>query len=74
MDKKKAILHNNRVVERAIKDLFEFKMVDPVKMLSDRSYAGRSIKNYLDAANVARETMGMPKIQLYDISEFDDDE
>ena len=43
-------------------------------MLSDRSYAGRSIKNYLDAANVARETMGMPKIQLYDISEFDDDE
>lgn len=74
MDKKRAIIHNNRVIKSAIQDLFDFKMVDPVKMLTNSAYARHSVYNYIEAANVARETMGMPRIFLYDLSEFEEDE
>jgi hypothetical protein len=73
MTKQQAIEHNNRVVTDVIETLFAFKMVDTMKMFTNPNYAKRSVVNYINAANLARETMGMPKIVLYAINDFDEE-
>lgn len=73
MTKQQAIDHNNKVVTDVIETLFAFKMVDTMKMFTDPRYAKRSVVNYINAANLARETMGMPRIVLYAINDFDEE-
>ena len=73
MNRKQAIAHNKKVVKNIINILCEFKMVDPFKMVTDREYVRDSIRSYLEAANITRETLGMPKIKLYSTDEVDDE-
>ena len=74
MTKQQAIEHNNKVVTDVIETLFAFKMVDTMKMFTDPHYAKRSVVNYINAANLARETMGMPRIVLYAIDQCDEED
>ena len=73
MTREQAIKHNQKVVGTAIKALFDFKMVDPLKMMTDRKYANRSIQNYMDADNLTRQTLGLPPVKLYDINDFEEE-
>ena len=73
MTREQAIKHNRKVVGSAIRALFDFKMVDPLKMLTDRNYANRSIQYYMDADNLTRQTLGLPPVKLYDINEFEEE-
>ena len=73
MTRQQAIAHNKKVVKNIIDVLFEFKMIDPFKMVTDRDYVRDSINSYLVAANITRETLGMPKIKLYSTDEVDDE-
>jgi hypothetical protein len=74
MTKKQAIEHNQKVVSAAVKALFDFNMVDPLAMMTNRKYANDNIANYLNAENVTRQTLGLPKVKLYDINEFDEED
>ena len=67
MDKQQAIDHNKVVIADAIAAMMESKMVDPILFIQNRQYAVNSIQNYLEAANLARECMHMPKIVLYNV-------
>ena len=61
--------HNREVVSNVIQALVEERLVDPVRMLTDYRYMVDNISTYINAANIAREMMHMPKLFLYEISE-----
>ena len=69
MTRAEAIAHNQKVVKNVINALVEFKLVDPFKMLTDHNYAINSIQNYIAAANIVRDMMRMPRLELYNINE-----
>lgn len=69
MTKEQAIQHNRAVIENIIEALIENHYVDPIKFMLDHNYAIGMISIYMDAANTAREMMGMPKLVIYDIEE-----
>lgn len=69
MTKEQAIQHNKAVIENIIESLIENHYVDPIKFMLDRNYAIGMISIYMDAANTAREMMGMPQLIIYDIEE-----
>lgn len=72
--KKQALNHNRIVIANASAALLESKMVDPYRFLEDTRYAAKMINRYIEAANVTREVMHMPKMFLYDMREFEDEE
>lgn len=69
--KEQAIAHNKEVINGLIATLTENKMVDPVKFLTDRNYAQNCLNLCLEATNLARETMGMPKLVVYSVQQED---
>ena len=66
--KEQAIAHNKEIISDMIATLAENKMVDPVKFITDRQYAVQCINNCLEATNLARTSMGMPKLFLYNVN------
>ena len=72
--RKQALNHNRAVIADASAALLESKMVEPYRFLQDPGYAARWINRYIEAANVTRETLHMPKMFLYDMSKFEEDE
>lgn len=71
MNKIEAIEHNKRVIRNVVTALIENKLADPFRMVTDPHYASDNILMYLEAANVAREMMNMPKLYLYTFEEED---
>lgn len=69
MTKEQAIQHNKAVIDSIIESLIENQYVDPIKFILDSNYAIGMISIYMEAANTAREMMGMPQLVLYDIEE-----
>ena len=66
--KEQAIAHNKEIISDMIATLAENKMVDPVKFITDRQYAVKCINNCIEATNLARTSMGMPKLFLYNVN------
>ena len=71
VDRKQALNHNRVVIANASAALLESKIVDPYHFLEDTRYAAKMINCYIEAANVAREVMNLPKLFLYDLSKID---
>ena len=69
MDKIEAIEHNKRVISNVVTAIIENKLADPFRMITDPDYASDNILIYLEAANMAREMMNMPKLYLYTFDE-----
>lgn len=69
MDKIEAIEHNERVIRNAMMALVENKLADPVRLITDQTYATEQIINYIQAANITRKMLHMPKLYLINIDE-----
>ena len=69
MDKIEAIEHNERVIRNAMVALVENKLADPVRLITDQTYAIEQIINYIQAANITRKMLYMPKLYLISIDE-----
>ena len=69
MDKIEAIEHNERVIRNAMMALVENKLADPVRLITDQTYATEQIINYIQAANITRKMLHMPKLYLISIDE-----
>ena len=69
MDKIEAIEHNERVIRNAMMALIENKLADPVRLITDQTYAIEQIINYIQAANITRKMLHMPKLYLISIDE-----
>ena len=71
MDKIEAIEHNERVIRNAMMALVENKLADPVRLITDQTYATEQIINYIQAANITREMLHLPKLYLINTNELD---
>lgn len=69
MDKIEVIEHNERVIRNAMMALVENKLADPVRLITDQTYATEQIINYIQAANITRKMLHMPKLYLISIDE-----
>ena len=69
MTKEQAIQHNRAVISNVIHALIEERLADPVQLLTDYEYMVDRISAYINAANLTREMMHMPKLFLYEIPE-----
>jgi hypothetical protein len=72
MTRAEAIKHNQEVLNNVITSLIENHFVNPVEFMGNPRYAVEMISMYIEAANVARGMMNMPKLVLYDICEEED--
>lgn len=63
--------HNKRVIANIVTAIIENNLADPFRMVTDPHYASDNILMYLEAANMAREMMNMPKLYLYTFEEED---
>ena len=71
MDKIEAIEHNERVIKNAMMALVENKLADPVRLITDKAYAIEQIMTYIQAANLTREMLHLPKLYLINTNELD---
>ena len=71
MNKTEAIAHNERVIRNAMMTLVENKLADPVRLITDQTYATEQIINYIQAVNITREMLHMPALYLIDTNEID---
>ena len=69
MTKEEVKKHNETVINNVIMSLIDLKLVDPIRMMYDHKYASDMVINYIEAANLTREMLNMPKLVLYDITE-----
>lgn len=68
---KEAIEHNERVVRNVTIALIENELADPVRLITDKTYAIEQIMTYIQAANITREMLHLPKLYLINTNELD---
>ena len=73
MTRTQAIQHNEKVIREVINALVDFKLADPYDLITNHKYALEMVQIYLEAANIAREMMHMPKLVLYTINDVDEE-
>lgn len=73
MTRTQAIQHNEKVIREVINALVDFKLADPYELITNHQYALEMVQIYLEAANIAREMMHMPKLVLYTIKDVDEE-
>ena len=71
MTQEEAIEHNEKVIRSIIIALIKSGLVDPVRLITDKAYATEQIMTYIQAANITREMLHMPKLYLIDTNEID---
>lgn len=71
VSKQQAIEHNTQVVAMASSAVLESRVADPWKFLHDRKYAEDMILGFINSANAIRPSMGLPKLHLYNLNEFE---
>lgn len=71
MTLKEAIEHNERVIKNVMMALIENKLADPVQLITDKTYAIKQIMTYIQAANITREMLHLPKLYLINTNELD---
>jgi len=67
LTKKEMKAHNAKVIKNVLVALVENHLADPSRLLTDSEYAAERISYYMEAANIVREMMNMPKLYLYEI-------
>ena len=68
---KEAIEHNERVIRNVTVALIENELADPVQLITDKTYAIEQIMTYIQAANITREILQLPKLYLINTNELD---
>lgn len=71
---KKARLHNSRVIADVSAAILENLVVDPYQFLKYPDFASEVIMDYIEAANLVRPMMGLPKLFLYDLKALEKNE
>ena len=71
MTLKEANEHNERVIKNVTTALIENRLADPVRLITDRVYAIEQIMTYIQAANITREMLHLPKLYLINTNELD---
>ena len=71
MTQEEAIEHNEKVIRNIMIALIKSGLVDPVRLITDKTYATEQIMTYIQAANITREMLRMPKLYLIDTNEID---
>lgn len=66
-----AIEHNERVIRNVMIALIENKLADPVQLITDKTYAIEQIMTYIQAANITKEILHLPKLYLINTNELD---
>ena len=66
-----AIKHNERVIKNVMIALIENRLADPVQLITDKTYAIEQITTYIQAANITREMLHLPKLYLINTKELD---
>lgn len=51
--------------------LIENRLADPVRLITDKAYATEQIMIYIQAANITREMLHLPKLYLINTDELD---
>ena len=65
-----AIEHNERVIRNVMMALIENRLADPVQLITDKTYAIEQIMTYIQAANITREMLHLPKLYLINTNEL----
>ncbi len=68
---KEAIEHNEKVIRNVTMALIENGLADPVRLIADKAYAIDQIMTYIQAANITREMLHLPKLYLINTNELD---
>ena len=71
MTQEEATEHNEKVIRNIIIALIKSGLADPVRLIADKTYATEQIMTYIQAANITREILHMPKLYLINIDEVD---
>ena len=71
MTQEEAIEHNEKVIRNIMIALIKSGLADPVRLIADKTYATEQIMTYIQAANITREMLHMPKLYLINIDEVD---
>ena len=71
MTQEEATEHNEKVIRNIIITLIKSGLADPVRLIADKTYATEQIMTYIQAANITREILHMPKLYLINIDEVD---
>ena len=71
MTQEEAIEHNEKVIRNIMIALIKSGLADPVRLITDKTYATEQIMTYIQAANITREMLHMPKLYLIDTNEID---
>lgn len=67
---KEAIKHNERVIRNVMMVLIENRLADPVQLITDKAYTAEQIMTYIQAANITREMLHLPKLYLINTNEL----
>lgn len=67
---KEAIEHNEKVIRNVMMALVENRLADPVRLITDKAYATEQIMTYIQAANITREMLHLPKLYLINTNEL----
>ena len=71
MTQEEATEHNEKVIRNIIITLIKSRLADPVQLITDKVYASKQVMTYIQAANITREMLRMPKLYLINIDEVD---
>ena len=71
MTLEEAIEHNERVIKNVMIALIENRLADPVRLITDKTYAIEQIMTYIQVANITREMLHLPKLYLINTDELD---
>ena len=71
MTQEEATEHNEKVIRNIMIALIKSGLADPVRLIADKTYATEQIMTYIQAANITREILHMPKLYLIDTNEID---
>ena len=71
MTQEEAIEHNEKVIRNIMIALIKNGLADPVRLITDKTYATEQIMTYIQVANITREMLRMPKLYLIDTNEID---
>lgn len=72
MTREQAITHNESVITGILLALVDNNLADPYRLITNPKYASERITTYLEAANITREMMNMPKLVIYNLDEYEE--
>ena len=70
MTLEEATEHNEKVIRNIIIALIKSGLADPVRLITDKAYATEQVMTYIQATNITREMLHMPKLYLINTNEI----